>query len=382
MFNQNYAWEEEKPWEEKTVELPEVADVTPGTLKREVSVASSTIGPVLGNFSALIDYPYGCTEQLVSQTMPSVVLAAQPELAKELNKSRAALGQAAFSPQQALQRTLTQLRARQTAEGGFAMWPGGTADDFASTYALQLLLEAKDRQLAVPPDMVSKATVYLQSRLGNGDTGSTFGWRNRAQMAYLLTRQGVLVPAALANLRQAQQTALQRDKASPLATDLGAAYLAAAFALQKQDATAQALMAPVWSDLQQRVARKQPLNRWDYYYDPLVHDSTLILLGARHFPKLLASLPVESWSRLAAMIGERLGMDEYQEVSAVCTHPDFNGRGYARQLLAMLSNDILERGRTPFLHVSLENGRAKTLYERMGYRTRVEIPFWSLRRVV
>lgn len=84
--------------------------------------------------------------------------------------------------------------------------------------------------------------------------------------------------------------------------------------------------------------------------------------------------------RLAAMIGERLGMDEYQEVSAVCTHPDFNGRGYARQLLAMLSNDILERGRTPFLHVSLENGRAKTLYERMGYRTRVEIPFWSLRR--
>lgn len=84
--------------------------------------------------------------------------------------------------------------------------------------------------------------------------------------------------------------------------------------------------------------------------------------------------------RLAAMIGERLGMDQYQEVSAVCTHPDFNGRGYARQLLAMLTNDILEHGRTPFLHVSMENDRAKTLYERMGYRTRVEIPFWSLRR--
>lgn len=85
--------------------------------------------------------------------------------------------------------------------------------------------------------------------------------------------------------------------------------------------------------------------------------------------------------QLAAMIGERLGMDDCQEVSAVCTHPDFNGRGFARQLLAMLSNDILERGRMPFLHVSLENGRAKTLYERMGYRTRVEIPFWSLRRL-
>ncbi|WP_374429105.1 alpha-2-macroglobulin [Ideonella dechloratans] len=285
-------------------ELKSQLDAYPAFARSDLAVSATPWAFASGLIRYLDGYPYGCTEQLVSQTLPSVVLAAQPELAKELNKSRAALGQAAFSPQQALQRTLTQLRARQTADGGFAMWPGGTADDFASTYALQLLLEAKDRQLAVPPDMVSKATVYLQSRLGNGDTSSAFSWRTRAQMAYLLTRQGVLVPAALANLRQAQQAALQRDKASPLATDLGAAYLAAAFALQKQDATAQALMAPVWSDLQQRVARKQPLNRWDYYYDPLVHDSTLILLGARHFPKLLASLPVESWSRLAAMIGE------------------------------------------------------------------------------
>jgi GNAT superfamily N-acetyltransferase len=50
--------------------------------------------------------------------------------------------------------------------------------------------------------------------------------------------------------------------------------------------------------------------------------------------------------RLAAMIGERLGTDAYQEISAVCTHPDFSGRGYARRLVALLSNDNLECGRT------------------------------------
>ena len=84
--------------------------------------------------------------------------------------------------------------------------------------------------------------------------------------------------------------------------------------------------------------------------------------------------------RLAAMIGERLGTDAYQEISAICTHPDFNGRGYARRLTAMLSNDTLERGRTPFLHVSHENSRAKALYERIGYRHRRDIGFWSLSR--
>ena len=84
--------------------------------------------------------------------------------------------------------------------------------------------------------------------------------------------------------------------------------------------------------------------------------------------------------RLAAIIGERMGMDEWQEISAVCTHPDFNGRGYARRLLTWLSNDTLQRGRTPFLHVSQQNQRAMRLYEQNGYSMRREIPFWSLRR--
>ena len=84
--------------------------------------------------------------------------------------------------------------------------------------------------------------------------------------------------------------------------------------------------------------------------------------------------------RLAAIIGERMGMDDWQEISAVCTHPDFNGRGYARRLLAWLSNDTFARGRSPFLHVSQQNVRALQLYEQNGYHTRCEIAFWSLRR--
>ncbi|MEP6633107.1 MAG: GNAT family N-acetyltransferase [Luteimonas sp.] len=84
--------------------------------------------------------------------------------------------------------------------------------------------------------------------------------------------------------------------------------------------------------------------------------------------------------RLAAMVGERLGTDAFQEISAVCTHPDFNGRGYARRLLALLTNDNLRRARAAFLHVSHENERAKTLYARMGYHHRRDIGFWSLRR--
>ncbi len=45
----------------------------------------------------------------------------------------------------------------------------------------------------------------------------------------------------------------------------------------------------------------------------------------------------------------------------------------------MLTSDILAQGRTPYLHVSHKNPRAKNMYEHMGYRLRRNIPFWSLR---
>ena len=84
--------------------------------------------------------------------------------------------------------------------------------------------------------------------------------------------------------------------------------------------------------------------------------------------------------QLAAMIGERLGTGDTREMSAICTHPSFTGRGYARRLTAMLGNDNLQRGLLPFLHVSQDNTRALKLYEAMGYRHRGEIGFWSLTR--
>ena len=84
---------------------------------------------------------------------------------------------------------------------------------------------------------------------------------------------------------------------------------------------------------------------------------------------------------LAAMAGERMRFDGHQELSAICTHPDYTGRGYAQRLVAMLTNDILDSGRVPFLHVSHENMRAKALYERMGYVCRADIPLLAVRRV-
>jgi ribosomal protein S18 acetylase RimI-like enzyme len=84
--------------------------------------------------------------------------------------------------------------------------------------------------------------------------------------------------------------------------------------------------------------------------------------------------------RLAAMAGERLRAPGYTEVSAVCTHPDFLGRGYAAFLMQTVMERIRGRGETPFLHVRAENARAIALYERLGFRTRVQLHYAVVRK--
>ena len=85
--------------------------------------------------------------------------------------------------------------------------------------------------------------------------------------------------------------------------------------------------------------------------------------------------------RLVAMAGERMRTDSHCEISGVCTHPDFVGRGLAGRLVRHAARVILARGERAFLHVSPENTRAVRLYEALGFATRVELPLLRMRRL-
>jgi GNAT superfamily N-acetyltransferase len=76
--------------------------------------------------------------------------------------------------------------------------------------------------------------------------------------------------------------------------------------------------------------------------------------------------------QLVAMAGERMQAGSLREVSGVCTHPDFQGRGLARRLMLKLIRRQLARGETPFLHVMRDNVGARRLYARMGFRDHCE----------
>jgi GNAT superfamily N-acetyltransferase len=96
-------------------------------------------------------------------------------------------------------------------------------------------------------------------------------------------------------------------------------------------------------------------------------------------PELGRYFGIYEGGRLAAMAGERMGFPGYRELSAICTHPDFSGRGLARRLVCWLGADNAGRGATPLLHVTPTNTRAIALYEQNGYRVRTRIAFAALR---
>jgi GNAT superfamily N-acetyltransferase len=82
--------------------------------------------------------------------------------------------------------------------------------------------------------------------------------------------------------------------------------------------------------------------------------------------------------RLIAVTGERMQMNELTEVSAVVTHPDHTGKGYASQLIAHTVNHIFNQDKMPFLHVASTNTGPIRLYEKLGFWTRRKISFWNL----
>ena len=77
--------------------------------------------------------------------------------------------------------------------------------------------------------------------------------------------------------------------------------------------------------------------------------------------------------KLVAMAGLRMHLPGYREITTVATLPDYEGRGYATALVAALVERIRERDERPFLTVRTDNAHAVAIYQRLGFRERVQL---------
>ncbi|CAM1367541.1 FR47-like protein [Tenacibaculum sediminilitoris] len=80
-------------------------------------------------------------------------------------------------------------------------------------------------------------------------------------------------------------------------------------------------------------------------------------------------------NKLVAVTGQRMQTDDFIEVSAVVTHPEYTRKGFAKQLSQHVTKEILNDGKHPILHTNKGN-HAIQLYEKLGYRYTRDMNWW------
>ncbi|QTC87768.1 GNAT family N-acetyltransferase [Brevundimonas pondensis] len=81
---------------------------------------------------------------------------------------------------------------------------------------------------------------------------------------------------------------------------------------------------------------------------------------------------------LVAMAGRRLRVDGFTELSGVCTHPDYRGKGYAAALSRVVVSEILATGEAAFLHAFADHETTIAFYRGLGFQTRARMIYTSL----
>jgi len=85
--------------------------------------------------------------------------------------------------------------------------------------------------------------------------------------------------------------------------------------------------------------------------------------------------------KLISMAGMRLSPDIFVEISAVCTHPDFLGKGLSAKVVQHVMEEIHAVGKTPFLHVYPENAPAIKVYSKLGFQPRAMLRVYLLEKI-
>lgn len=261
---------------------PYRTDLTSGyttDMKKEISLsrvlypeyqsglASAARSPLIlasGLQEYLDKYPYGCTEQIVSQAFPLLMMSKQPWFATDADKLHAKI-----------QERIQIVTQRQMSSGGFAYWPGSESaygNDFASLYAMHFLTEARANNEAVPNDVFSAGISYLKEYVTQEVTNLNQA-RLHAYAIYLLTRNEIVTTSYLSNL----QMILAKNKDIHWQNDITSVYLAATYQMLQSNDEANKLL---------RLFKTKTAGDTEItdFYNQAIGNAQYLYLVSMHFP--------------------------------------------------------------------------------------------------
>jgi uncharacterized protein YfaS (alpha-2-macroglobulin family) len=279
---------------EQRIVLEKLRDMYEPMSTRRLAASTSPLVAIDGLSAYLKDYPHYCTEQLVSEGMPALVYSSRPELGHKVEGGNPTAG------------IVDLIRSRQNGEGGIGLWSATPdADDFITGYAALYLLEARERGVAVPDDLLDSLDGYLEQMAADRSKHDMDALRQRAMAVYLLVRQG----RNAGNLLAAVQEQMDRDQPKVWRDDVAGLFLAASYQRLQQAKPARDL---ALRGLTHANAAKSPDFDYEHYYDPAIEQGWTLYLLEKHFPALARQVQPVAIERLV----EPLRTNEYNTLSA------------------------------------------------------------------
>ena len=199
---------------------PPSHDFLPGSFKYKLVVSNSPVAQIAGLLQYLIQYPYGCTEQIVSAAFPQLYYG---DFADRLGVETAGAPSATSNVLEAIRK----IKMRQLYNGAVTLWDGeGTEDWWTTVYTAHFLLEAKRAGYDVDASLLETMLGYLANRLKTKQTINYYYNRNLQKKIAPKEVSYSLYVLAIAN--RAQVSAMNYYKAAPQLLALDSRYLLSA----------------------------------------------------------------------------------------------------------------------------------------------------------
>jgi uncharacterized protein YfaS (alpha-2-macroglobulin family) len=146
--------------DQTAISLPMPNNIDPSSIKYNIRLSSSSLSSIYSNFSSLIDYPYGCTEQTMSKLIPATVAIrlhkslAAPLSDKDLSKFNIVYKQ-----------SLEKLYQYQHSDGGWGWWENDSSSAYLTALVMEGFYQLKATGYSVDSKRLTNGKAWLSTNV-------------------------------------------------------------------------------------------------------------------------------------------------------------------------------------------------------------------------
>jgi alpha-2-macroglobulin len=148
-------------------------DFIPSSIDYKLVLSRSPVAELTKYFNYLVEYPFGCTEQVVSSAFPQLYFG---EMADRLQKNPSVQTTANFNVQEAIRK----IKMRQLYNGAVTLWDNEDSENWwATIYSAHFLWEAQRSGFDVDNGLMETLLGYIDNKLKNRETITYYYNRNK-----------------------------------------------------------------------------------------------------------------------------------------------------------------------------------------------------------